>query len=85
MVLAGELRHLGQGRDPGEDPLAVVGVQPGLVALGRLERPGLSQMRLETPDPAEIVQVPGDAHVADVVASPSVGAAAAARSPTPAE
>ena len=71
VMLPGERRHLGQLGDPGEDPLAVVRMQPGLVALGDAQRRRLVPDAAGDADPPEIVQVPGDAHGPDLLVQPS--------------
>ena len=61
VVLADQPRDVREGRRPGEDPLAVVRMQPGLVTLGGAQRPGLVPDPARHPDPADVVEVAGDA------------------------
>ena len=48
VVYAGEPCQLDQRRDPADDQLGVVGVQPDLFPFASVSRPGLSQMPLGT-------------------------------------
>jgi hypothetical protein len=55
VMVSGKLRHLGQLGHPGEDPFAVVRMQPGLVALGDAQRRWLVPDAAGDADPPDIV------------------------------
>ena len=60
VMLSGKRCEAGQGRDSGQDPLAVVRVQPRLVSLRHTQGPGLVPDRARHTDSSKIMQVSRD-------------------------